>query len=712
MSASSEDNIGLNNYARKVNFRRMNGGEEEGRREGWVKFRPNTDLAQGTQATPPAGPITLIAENVRPNSERCVIAASQTTIYRYTYSTGAWTTIGSGYSASGKRWQTETINGWIIFNNGVDLPCSYRVEDGAVVPLKELREVGIASVKVVTQLNGFLMCMNVREIKAASLNAVMNSGSPYGLVDDSLVNHIPYRIIWGEPAAPTNWAPVFNVTMASASATITLPFPSAVFVQGVTRVAVINGGPNGGTLGGDTANPDGILVTGVAGAVLTLAVATSAVGNTYPRTVSLTRWADTSALSGYIDIQGNASHITCAKPLQGLMVVYRQRGIYVGRYTGNADEPFQFSERPDSFSVPAYPDAVASVAGEYHVYPAKGGFFYAFDGVNAPSLFAPLNDCANLIMDGLTPSSTLWAVEQPLTKETWFCRADRTLCFDHETKTVSEIDAAFGAAALVARPGWEDDWFIMAQGSTLYTYGRINDVATTFLRDGVNPGGRLVWGRAAFGDVFNEKMLRSYLMLFGSGQTAVPMRLKLFGAFSSSSAREALLDEVIPDPTVDGGMIPTAYQSVYFQDELHIESEAFHSADYDRNWFLGANEIARITALFHYQSGTTRTGQYHTDLNSVDGFAPGPGPIEKLHSADTDMDGRISLLELTRMIELSNGSGAYSSIGFYHLQGGEVDGYAPGPRSIIATPVDADVNFIGRLFERAAIRSAGTTRNA
>lgn len=573
MSAYSEDNIGLNNYARKVNFRLI-GGEAEGRREGWTKFRPNTTIEQGTQGIPSSDRITLLAENVRPNSERCVVAASQTTIYRYVYSTGTWLTIGTGYSTSGKRWQTETINGWIIFNNGVDLPCSYRVEDNAVVPLKELREVGIASVKCITQLNGFLLCMNVTEIKATSLTAVMTSGSPYGLVNASLCNHIPYRIIWSEPGQPTNWAPLFNVTMSGASATITLPFQSSVFVPNVTRVAVINGGPNGGTLGGDSGHPDGILVTAVAGAVLTLELSTSAVGNTFPRTVQVTRWTDVSSLSAYSDLQGDASHITCGKPLQGLSVIYRTHGIYVGRFTGNADEPFQFSERPKCFNVPAFPDAVASIGGEYHIYPAKGGFFYRFDGVNAPELFAPLNDCANLILSGLTPTTELWSVENPLVKETWFCRSDRTLCFDHDSKSVSEIDAGFGAAALVAQPNWEDDWFIVAQGGAIYTYGRINDAVTTYLRDGVNPGGRLVWGRAAFGDVFNEKMLRSYLMLFGSGQTAVPMRLKLFGAFSASSAREELLNEVIPDPTVDGGMVPTAYQSVYFQDELSIEPPA------------------------------------------------------------------------------------------------------------------------------------------
>ncbi len=220
--------------------------------------------------------------------------------------------------------------------------------------------------------------------------------------------------------------------------------------------------------------------------------------------------------------------------------------------------------------------------------------------MNLPTLFAPMNDCANLILDGLTPGAEFWTVENPLTAETWFCRPDRTLCFDHDSKSVSETDAGFGAAAFVSRPGWDDDWFIMAQGGVIYTYGRVNGVATTFFRDGVNPGGRLVWGRTAFSQVLSEKLVHTYLMLFASDQTPVPVRFKLFSAFSASAPRETLLDELIPDPAIDGGMIPLGFQAVYFQDEIHIEAD---SVTTDAN-------VSFIGRLFERDvrraSGTTR----------------------------------------------------------------------------------------------------------
>jgi hypothetical protein len=58
-------------------------------------------------------------------------------------------------------------------------------------------------------------------------------------------------------------------------------------------------------------------------------------------------------------------------------------------------------------------------------------------------------------------------------------------------------------------------------------------------------------------------------------------------------------------------------------------------------------------------------------------------PFGLVHSADTNRDGRLSLLELTRVIELYNyrppGGGR---TGEYHLHPGSEDGFNPGPLSV------------------------------
>jgi len=53
--------------------------------------------------------------------------------------------------------------------------------------------------------------------------------------------------------------------------------------------------------------------------------------------------------------------------------------------------------------------------------------------------------------------------------------------------------------------------------------------------------------------------------------------------------------------------------------------------------------------------------------------------LSHYHSADTGRDGRFSLIELTRVIELYNTRAGTARTGAYHVQAGTEDGFAPGP---------------------------------
>ncbi|HEU5114480.1 MAG TPA: hypothetical protein VFT82_01800, partial [Candidatus Paceibacterota bacterium] len=91
-----------------------------------------------------------------------------------------------------------------------------------------------------------------------------------------------------------------------------------------------------------------------------------------------------------------------------------------------------------------------------------------------------------------------------------------------------------------------------------------------------------------------------------------------------------------------------------------------------------ANELSRVQTLYNYHAGSVRTGQYHTQAGTIDGFDAGPGTISSYHSADENRDGMISLTELTRVIELSNASGGYK------VQPGTEDGFAPVTNSSVS----------------------------
>jgi hypothetical protein len=69
-----------------------------------------------------------------------------------------------------------------------------------------------------------------------------------------------------------------------------------------------------------------------------------------------------------------------------------------------------------------------------------------------------------------------------------------------------------------------------------------------------------------------------------------------------------------------------------------------------------------------------------------DGFEPAPSRIQtavvalaRYHTADTNRDGRIGLLELTRVIELYNYRSGGSRTGQYKPKSGTEDGFDPGP---------------------------------
>lgn len=573
LSAESHDQVGPSNYVRKLNFRRKT-KNSEGRREGWVKLRPNSAKTEGPQCTPEADEdIVLLAENVRPNSQRALVAATETKIYCFDYTNGEWDDITGGLTfttraAGAHRWQAETINGYLILNNGCDLPVSYRVEDSQVEQIKELREVGIASVRWILNLDGWLLCLNIREIQADELADVMTGVDPYGPVADAIVNHVPYRVIWGEFGEPTRWAPIFDVVVNSASQVITLPFASSVFVENETRVAVINGGVDGAMLGGDETHLDGILVTDVTGAALTLEVSTA---GTFPKTISICRWSDVSTVAGRYDLQGDASHILGAKKLAGRAVIYRDTGIWLGRYTGADGAPFEFREAYWGHNVPTQGEAIAKVEDEYHLYPSKGPdggkYFYAFNGVDAPKLHSVMNGCRDAMFDDLEATDDVFAIDNPMTREIWFCRPEKTLAFDYVFNTASEIDVEIGAAVFAKRPTWDEDWFMFAVGDTLY-----RSSLETFFRDGTNPGAVLEFGWNDFGDPHNEKLMNRYQPQFSSRQTAVPLRITIKSSYSPAQGPTTEMDEVFDDLVTDG-MIPTHFLGTYFKEILTIDAE-------------------------------------------------------------------------------------------------------------------------------------------
>ncbi|MEI6467026.1 MAG: hypothetical protein WCQ89_20030, partial [Verrucomicrobiota bacterium] len=120
-------------------------------------------------------------------------------------------------------------------------------------------------------------------------------------------------------------------------------------------------------------------------------------------------------------------------------------------------------------------------------------------------------------------------------------------------------------------------------------------------------------------------------------------------------------------------------------DPLVVLPVGWHSADLDRDSRISLLELLRVIELYNTRNGTSRTGAYAVNSQGEDGFAPAfdrqaaqSASLTAYHSADTNRDGRIALLELLRVIELYNYLSDRVRTGAYHRSADTEDGFASG----------------------------------
>ena len=133
--------------------------------------------------------------------------------------------------------------------------------------------------------------------------------------------------------------------------------------------------------------------------------------------------------------------------------------------------------------------------------------------------------------------------------------------------------------------------------------------------------------------------------------------------------------------------MPAALQLLAQPDPLALPPIAPHYADSNKDWTISLLELTRVIELYNVRNGTVRTGCYTNAAGPTeDGFAPDPTRVgsaavtlSPYHHADSNRDGKIGLIELTRVIELYNTRSGTTRTGAYHVQAGTEDGFAPGP---------------------------------
>jgi len=593
----SKEFAGPANYVQKLDWRRDL--DQEVRREGYDYFSPSGSSDAQGNAFPASSEINLVHMVRRPNGEVAIVVGTKTHLYRYqksdnvTYALGDgngdyfdseyvdstpdnWITIGSGFSSSGNRWQAVNINGYAVFNNGVDLPVSYRVEHEEVTPLYELRENGIASVGCMAVYNGILMMGNLDLID--DLNTWMAGGSPYGVVTSNTTRYHT-RLIWSQIREPLKWASPTPGSITEGSRVLTLKYPAKSYKVG-DSITITGAGTNGGNLSSTIE-----IVT--SNQTITIADAAS----TTVSELAVLQTGEIGSIVGYEDLEDDGSGVINMAPLQNMVVIYKDTSIFVGQFTGNTNIPFKFRVIKTPSSQALYYKHTLIPLKNSHVYVGRDSF-YSFDlSSGGPQEVAALASVKDLLFSqtDISTTNTVFAADNTLTNEIWFCFGSLTddcaICYDYRNGTASTTATNITAAASVKKPpSTNEDWFVMGTNvGGVLRYGLSNEEvsewgdkkaifwkrASNYSTSKISYASKLQGGLANFGDAYNEKDFRGYLLQLASQQEEnATLTIKVYGYANPYSTATTLVDGFQITTPATRNLVPCFFRQHLFQDEI------------------------------------------------------------------------------------------------------------------------------------------------
>jgi hypothetical protein len=305
-----------------------------------------------------------------------------------------------------------------------------------------------------------------------------------------------------------------------------------------------------------------------------------------------------SGTAGFDDLQDDGSTVLKMVKLQNVLVIYKETSIFIAEYTGDTLSPFRFNfvKIPASKAL-KYRHTVANVEGMAHIY-AGNSAFYTFDlASRKPKELPDFKNADALFFDAATSANTesIYAADNQATKEIWFVTngssSDKALCFDYLFNTLSTTSANITAASTIQKPGTEEDWFVMGtSGGVVLVYGLTHESfgrwtgKTYFYRRGAkeysateeNYASVMESGAEDFGDGFNEKDLRSYVLHLAHASDSPATTLDISGYHNvgdivSGDTDNILETRVFDDPDTKN-LLPLYYKQNYFQDKITIST--------------------------------------------------------------------------------------------------------------------------------------------
>jgi len=538
LSDADPRTVGPENCTRRLNIRRED--DAEVLLPGWVSY-----------GSLPAGCIYKFRA-VRPNGDRAALAFTSTAIYQKNTTTGAWDLLKDGFTTT-TRWEAVNLDGWVLFNNGIDLP---HVWDwvNPVIPAYEMREQGIVRVGTMWTAWNFLFMAEVTEFGSAELVSWMNGSDPYGNVPDgtSGVTKTPYRVVWSDK--PTEWGLSLAGTYVrgGGSTEIVLPFPCASLSAGDT----INFTET--EADGDTVT---VLLTeeeidSISGNRLTMvnSVADSSTG-------LLTRSNFAERIIGYDDLQGDGSTLLKGGTIGKLVYIVRESAIILGEITDDANAPFFFQEvyRGSDQTAPTAPSTrrlTTVVKDDSLIYYSKGGW-YEFNLRSQRPQKLKVFDVNDSLL-GVNEDTSFFLDVTP-EQELWIFLSDRTLIFDYEAGILGEVDVVFESAALVDDPNSNNRLLLLSSGADIFKFDD-----DTYTRDGETYEGVLEYGWNGDKGNMRDTIYRRYIPVGIEGDVYVSLS-------KAYSGKTELTDVITEQSCTLGKSIQLYLRAQWMRDTITIK---------------------------------------------------------------------------------------------------------------------------------------------
>jgi hypothetical protein len=291
--------------------------------------------------------------------------------------------------------------------------------------------------------NGMILLMDVTDIHEKDFKGWMNGNDPYGVYTKNTAGRRQYRIVVGKIGDPRLWGTVGKGSVKAGSRTIKLEAPMRSVKRG--DEIVIEGAGSG---------KSNLTTKAISVSDTEISIAAPAVSSSFIRSIHKCANMKAAPSVTHYDLQDDGSAIIRGMSLgTDRIIIYKDTGHWIGAYTGNTADPFQFQHKYTGRKTLHYRWSLMAFhtdGGVVHIYAGRNAFYSTNGG--EPAEPPKLMMCKELFFDNILDKESAFAADNKVSEEYWlrFDSEDpeiNMLCYSYRWSSVSFSNRGYLAMA-------------------------------------------------------------------------------------------------------------------------------------------------------------------------------------------------------------------------------------------------------------------------